>query len=103
MPAGLTTVAVTYDGIATAPTNAKSYAVVAKLTNANYTATDATGTLVISRATPAFSNLSAPAITYKDANATISGTVKAGNVAATGSVGITIGGAGGGFTGSAPD
>src|SRR5207249_8343446 len=43
-PAGLSGVSITYDGSATAPTNAASYAVVASLTNANYTATNATGT-----------------------------------------------------------
>jgi hypothetical protein len=49
-PAGLSGVSVTYDGSGTAPTNAGSYAVVASLTNTNYTATNASGTLVISPA-----------------------------------------------------
>ena len=49
-PSGLSVVSVTYDGSATAPTNAGSYAVVASLTNNDYEATDATGTLVISKA-----------------------------------------------------
>jgi len=49
-PAGLSGVSVTYDGSATAPTNAGSYAVVASLTNGNYQATNATGTLVIAKA-----------------------------------------------------
>ncbi len=49
-PSGLSVVSVTYDGSATAPTNAGSYAVVASLTNDDYEATDATGTLVISKA-----------------------------------------------------
>ena len=52
-PADLSGVLLTYDGSSTAPTNAGSYAVVAHLTNANYTASDATGTLVIHPATPA--------------------------------------------------
>jgi hypothetical protein len=47
-PAGLTGVAVTYNGSATAPTAVGSYVVVASLTNANYTAANATGSLVIS-------------------------------------------------------
>jgi hypothetical protein len=51
-PAGLSGVSVTYDGSATAPTNAGSYAVVASLTNANYEANDATGTLVINKVAP---------------------------------------------------
>src|SRR5207237_10465873 len=50
-PAGLSGVSITYDGSATAPTNAGSYPVVASLTNANYTATNATGTLTINKAT----------------------------------------------------
>lgn len=49
-PVGLTGVSVTYNGSATAPTNAGSYAVVASLTNQNYQATNATGTLSIAKA-----------------------------------------------------
>src|SRR6266545_4959752 len=49
-PAGLGGTDLTYDGSATAPTNAGSYAVVASLNNANYEAEDATGTLVIDKA-----------------------------------------------------
>src|SRR5438132_1606652 len=58
-PSGLSTVSITYNGSATAPTNAGSYAVVASLNNANYTATNATGTLTINKATAtiALSNL----------------------------------------------
>ena len=50
-PAGLSTVNVTYDGSATAPTNAGSHAVVATLDNPNYQGT-ATGTLVINKVAP---------------------------------------------------
>src|SRR5437667_1011207 len=50
-PAGLSGVSITYDGSATAPTNIGSYAVVASLNNANYTATNATGTLTINNGT----------------------------------------------------
>src|SRR5207249_2306545 len=49
-PAGLSGVSITYDGSAIAPTNAGSYAVVASLSNANYTASNATGTLAINKA-----------------------------------------------------
>ncbi len=49
-PSGLSGVSVTYDGSATAPTNAGSYAVVASLTNQDYVASDATGTLTINKA-----------------------------------------------------
>src|SRR5207247_356158 len=58
-PAGLSGVSITYDGSATAPTNIGSYAVVASLNNANYAASDATGTLIINKtaATITLSNL----------------------------------------------
>jgi N-acetylneuraminic acid mutarotase len=46
-PANLTGVTLTYDGSTTPPVNAGSYAVVAHLTHAGYTASDATGTLVV--------------------------------------------------------
>jgi len=49
-PSGLSGVTLTYDGSATTPTNAGSYAVVASLTNPDYQAPDATGTLVIAPA-----------------------------------------------------
>src|SRR4029453_14773734 len=49
-PSGLSGVTVTYDGHGAAPENAGSYAVVASLANANYTASDASGTLVIAKA-----------------------------------------------------
>ncbi len=59
-PANVTGVAVTYDGSTTAPTNAGSYSVVAKLTNDNYKADDAAGTLVISQADQAALIVSSP-------------------------------------------
>ncbi|HEY3390579.1 MAG TPA: MBG domain-containing protein, partial [Prolixibacteraceae bacterium] len=46
-PAGLTGVNITYNGSTTLPINAGTYAVVASLTNANYTAANVTGNLVI--------------------------------------------------------
>ncbi|HEY1115625.1 MAG TPA: MBG domain-containing protein, partial [Chitinophagaceae bacterium] len=49
LPEGLT-VNVTYEGSVTVPTDAGSYAVVAALNNANYSATNGTGTLVIDKA-----------------------------------------------------
>jgi len=51
-PAGLTAVSIKYDATTTAPVDAGSYAIVATLTNPNYDAEDATGTLVIDKATP---------------------------------------------------
>jgi hypothetical protein len=46
-PPGLSGVSVTYNGSSTAPTTAGSYSVVATLSNANYLAASATGTLTI--------------------------------------------------------
>src|SRR5207247_7950524 len=50
-PAGLSGVSITYNGSATAPANIGSYSVVASLTNANYNASNATGTLTITTGT----------------------------------------------------
>src|SRR5439155_14199413 len=50
-PTPLSGVSVTYNGSATAPTNIGSYPVVASLNNANYTASNATGTLTITAGT----------------------------------------------------
>ncbi|MEJ6982622.1 MBG domain-containing protein, partial [Pedobacter sp. P351] len=55
IPSGLTGISITYDGSPTAPTNAGSYAVVASLTNANYVADNATGNLVIGKASASIS------------------------------------------------
>lgn len=49
-PVGLDVVSVTYDGSATLPVGAGTYAVVASLTNADYAASNATGTLTIEQA-----------------------------------------------------
>ncbi|OAQ38846.1 hypothetical protein A5893_12435 [Pedobacter psychrophilus] len=68
-PAGLSGVTITYDGGTTVPIAAGSYVVVAKLVNDNYTAADATDTLIIGKAnaTLSFTNL----------NPTYNGTAKA--------------------------
>ncbi|HKP37651.1 MAG TPA: carbohydrate-binding protein [Pyrinomonadaceae bacterium] len=59
-PDGLSGVSITYDGSATPPTNAGTYTVVASLTNNNYSASNATGTLTVAKAsaTISLSNLS---------------------------------------------
>src|SRR5947208_18523 len=49
-PGGLSGVSITYNGSATAPTNAGSYPVVASLNHPLYTASNATGTLTINKA-----------------------------------------------------
>src|SRR5213596_1160736 len=50
-PAGLSGMAITYNGSTTAPTAVGSYSVVASLSNVNYTASNATGTLTINKGT----------------------------------------------------
>src|SRR5439155_9744589 len=72
-PAGLTGVTITYDGLSTAPANAGSYAVVASLSNANYSASDVTGTLIIGKATATIT-LSNIAQTYDAAPKTVTAT-----------------------------
>ncbi|SHF48702.1 MBG domain-containing protein, partial [Pedobacter caeni] len=62
-PAGLSGVTITYDGASIVPTAAGTYAVVASLNNANYTAADATGSLVIGKGTASIA-LSGLAQTY---------------------------------------
>ncbi|MGZ5434555.1 MAG: DUF2341 domain-containing protein [Pyrinomonadaceae bacterium] len=84
-PAGLTAVSITYNGSATAPTNAGSYAVVASLSNANYQAADSTGTLTIAKASQTIT-FNAPANkTYGDAPFALSAT-SSSNLAVTFSV-----------------
>ncbi|AHG88819.1 hypothetical protein J421_1282 [Gemmatirosa kalamazoonensis] len=63
---GAAGIAITYDGAAAAPTAAGSYAVVATLTDANYQAPNATGTLVIGKATATLT-LGALSATYDGA------------------------------------
>jgi hypothetical protein len=83
-PTGLTGVSVTYNGSATLPVSAGSYAVVASLSNANYTASNVSSTFVISKgaATVTLGNLTqtytgaalAPTATTVPANLTVTWT-----------------------------
>ena len=82
-PNGLSGVTVTYDGSATAPTGAGSYAVIATLNNQNYEADNATGTLTISKA--------APVMSATGNICTYSGTACAGSGSATGVDGNDLG------------
>lgn len=79
-PGGLS-VAITYNGSAAAPTDAGSYAVVAHLTDPNYTAPDATGTLVITKA-PSI-------VTVTAANATYDGQPRPATAVVTGAGGLS--------------
>jgi hypothetical protein len=77
-PAGLSGVGVTYAGSPTVPTNAGSYAVVATLTNDNYTAPNATGTLVINKAAQTISFSAPTSATYGDAPFTVTASTSSG-------------------------
>src|SRR5439155_12395631 len=79
-PASLTGVSITYDGSATAPTNAGSnYAVVASLTNDNYAAPNVDGTLIINKATATIS-LSGLMRTYDGSPKTATATTSPANL-----------------------
>ncbi|MFE3867087.1 MBG domain-containing protein [Flavobacterium sp. LS2P90] len=94
-PSGLGAISLTYNGLPAPPTNAGSYPIVASLTNANYQATNTTGTLLVSKATPAFSNLTASqSISYGTSLITLSGKITAGTLIPTGSVSVTVDGTG---------
>jgi hypothetical protein len=77
-PLGLT-VTITYNGSATAPTNAGSYAVVATVQDANYQGT-ASGTLVIAKVNQIITFGALSDKTYGDADFTVSATASSGLV-----------------------
>lgn len=85
----------TYNGSATAPSAAGTYAVVATFTSSdpNYANATANGNLIINAVTPAFSNLSSPTISAGTATVTLSGHLAAGSLFPTGaSVAIKVNG-----------
>jgi hypothetical protein len=82
-PSGLSGLSVTYNGSTTPPVNAGSYAVVASLTNHNYRADDATGTLVINKV--------APVVTVNGNTCTYSGSSCEGSGMAKGVDGTDLG------------
>ena len=63
-PAALDSVSITYDGSATAPTDAGTYALSATLTNANYQADLITDTLTVNKATPVITWSDPADVTY---------------------------------------
>jgi hypothetical protein len=85
----------TYNGSSSTPVIAGTYAVVATFspTDHNYTSATATGTLVINKATPAFSNLSSPTVNFGASTVTVSGHIAAGSAAPGGDdVAVTLNG-----------
>jgi hypothetical protein len=81
-------------GTAATPTsNAGSYFVAPSgLTSANYAISYVPGTLIITRATPAFSGLSAPTVSAGAVSTSLTGTVALGTMIPTGSVNVTLNG-----------
>jgi hypothetical protein len=85
------TVSFTYNGSSQAAVLPGTYAVVATFTptDPNYTSATATGTIVINKATPAFSNLSSPTVKVPATTVTVSGHIAAGSAAPSGDA-VTI-------------
>jgi N-acetylneuraminic acid mutarotase len=86
---------VTYNGSQNVPRTAGTYSVSAVFSpsDPNYYSVSGTGTLVINKATPAFSNLGAPTINVGTSTATLSGHIAAGSAAPGGDdVAVTLNG-----------
>jgi hypothetical protein len=90
------TASFTYNGSSSTPVLAGTYAVVATFTSTdpNYSSSTGSGTLVINKATPAFSNLASPTINVGTSTVTVSGHIAAAGPAAPGGddVAITLNG-----------
>ena len=105
-PPGLN-VTFTYNGLVTAPSDAGSYAVVGAVSDGGYSG-EASGTLVIAKVQPFFSNLAAPSIVAGTTPTSLGGALKAGSLVPSGAVSITLNGvqqsatidSGGNFTSS---
>jgi probable HAF family extracellular repeat protein len=89
-PSGLGGLAVTYNGSDAAPTNAGSYAVAASLSNQNYEAAPASGTLEIGKAQTSLSELSSPLLIYGATSTALGGKVSSGALVPMGTVSITV-------------
>ena len=89
-PPGLTA-SVTYNGSTTPPTNAGSYSITASITSTGYTGS-ANDTFTITKITPAFTNLSSPAITQGTVSTVLGGNIKSGDLIPSGNVAITLNG-----------
>jgi len=94
-PVAGTATYVTYNGSTNVPSTVGTYAVFAEFTSSdpNYYSSTASGTLVINKATPAFSNLASPAVNLGAPTVTVSGHITAGSTAPGGDdVAITLNG-----------
>ena len=89
------TASFTYNGSSSTPVLPGTYAVVATFTptDPNYSSSTGSGTLVINKATPAFSNLSSPKVNVGTSTVTLSGHIGAGSASPGGDdVAITLNG-----------
>jgi hypothetical protein len=89
------TTSFTYNGSSQAAVLPGTYAVVANFTptDPNYSSASASGTLVINKATPSFSNLSSPKVNVGTSTVTLSGHIGAGSASPGGDdVAITLNG-----------
>jgi hypothetical protein len=89
------TASFTYNGSSSTPVIAGTYPFVATFTpsDPNYSSSTSSGTLVINKATPAFSSLSSPVVNSGTASVTVSGHIAAGSAAPGGDdVAITLNG-----------
>jgi MBG domain/Immunoglobulin domain/Kelch motif/Galactose oxidase, central domain len=89
------TASFTYNGLSSTPVLAGTYAVVATFTptDLNYSSSTGSGTIVINKATPAFSGLSSPTVKAGTATVILSGHIAAGSAAPGGDdVAITLNG-----------
>jgi hypothetical protein len=85
----------TYNGSTNVPNAAGTYAVFAEWTptDPNYNSGTISGTLVINKATPAFSNLSSPSVNFGTSTVTVTGHINAAGTAPNGDdVAVTLGG-----------
>jgi hypothetical protein len=80
------TTTVTYNGSDSVPSLPGTYGVLANFSSGdpNYFSASGSSTLVIAKATPAFSNLSSPAVNVGTANVTLSGHIAAGSAVPSG-------------------
>ena len=85
----------TYNGSTNVPSTAGTYSVFAEFTSAdpNYYSSTVSGTLVINKATPAFSGLSSPTVKLGASTVSVSGHIAAGSIAPGGDdIAITLNG-----------
>jgi hypothetical protein len=89
-PSGLIA-SLTYSGSNTAPSDAGNYPIVATIISSGYSGS-ATGTLVVAKAAPVFSNLTTASLSLGTTPTTLGGILQAGSLVPSGNVIITLNG-----------